>query len=370
MAPTPSLARLSLIARTGGQPADPKARRNERAITKFLELLPEELWDHIVTLAIDDGECAQLDELCKVKGMPWSGWCEDGSIYERVSARLGWYGDLPNWKAVQAHYNQQTGVEAPQSADAYFRHVCAQVRLLRNAHERARRQWGRRTATFGKELRRLLLDSRLHDWYPPYVASLAKYAVGLNWEVLEYVPGSIDESETVDEHPIRGYAEVALEAVRAHGVALQFVPGSIDFETGEQRVECIDGYVGIAARALRDDGMALAYVPGSRIAVRSNVPPLPPEAWYAELATIAVQTTPSSLNYVPHTHPEYVAIAEVAMRLEPSTLFYVPADLPDYAKVAEVAIRLNPDVIDDVPSTYADYDALEALAERVRTNPS
>tara|TARA_X000000368_G_scaffold256413_1_gene202685 strand:- start:390 stop:1580 length:1191 start_codon:yes stop_codon:yes gene_type:complete len=392
MAPTPSLARLSLVARTGAKKG-PKAAKGEGGAKEEKDLgwngLPEDLWWSIVAAIDEPDACAQIEKMCAPTpegeedvDYPWSGWCEDGSLYEWISVRLGWYGDLPDWAAVEAHYQEgrawatriDRDFKAFDNAKAYFSHVCAERRRLRDAHARRRR-----SAAYGEEVRRRLRDSHLRefdddgrlrrDWYHPYVASLAEYAVGLNWMALEYVPGSIDELEGVDEYPIHGYAEVALVAVRADGVALQFVPGSIDDSTGEQRVKCIEGYVEIAAHALRQTGMALAYVPGSRVVTRADVPPLQPAEWYSELATIAVQTTPDSLRFVPHTHPEYVAIAEVAVYSKPETLEYVPTDLPNYALLAELAITLYPDAIMYVPVTHPDHDALETLAESRGANP-
>lgn len=381
MALTPSLARLSLVARTG---APPPAKRDKTTIVEFSGRLPPELWDYIVTLVINNNECANLEQLCDVEGMPWSGWCEDHSLYEWVSARLGWYGDLPDWAAVEAHYREgrawatriNRSFNEFKNAKVYFSHVCAERRALRDAHARRRHR-----KTYAVEVRRRLLDSHLrefdddvprHGWYHPYVTSLAKYAVRLDWTVLEEVPGSMDEIKEFDMYPINGYVEVALAAVRADGVALQFVPGSIDDYTGEQRLACIDGYFEIAANALQNSGMALAYVPGSRVVTRAvgdDVPLLQPATWYAKLATLAVQTTPDSLKFVPHTLDEYNPIAEVAVYSAPETLEHVPPDHPYFTTLAEMAITIDADTIQFVPSDHPDYDALEALAKEKGANP-
>ena len=166
-------------------------------------------------------------------------------------------------------------------------------------------------------------------------------------------------------YPIKGYAKVALEAVRADGVALQFVPGSMDDYTGEQRYACTDAYFEIAANALLQNGMALAYVPGSRVVARAvgdDVPLLEPAAWYAKLATLAVQTTPESLRFVPHTLDQYTAIAEVAVYSVPATFRHVPTDLPDYVTLAELAITIDANAIELVPRDHPDYAKLEALS--------
>ena len=72
----------------------------------------------------------------------------------------------------------------------------------------------------------------------------------------EAVPEGVRQLRGEGTHAVERELEVALAAVRADGVALQFVPGSIDDYTGEQRLACIDGYFEIAANALQNSGMA------------------------------------------------------------------------------------------------------------------
>lgn len=386
MALTPSLARLSLVARTGAKAS--KATKGERGAKEGEDVgwnrLPEDLWWSIVAAIDEPDACAQIEKMCAATpegeenvDYPWSGWCKDGSLYERLSARLGWYGDLPDWAAVEAHYQEGRAwatrinrrFNAFENAAAYFSHVCAERRAIRDAHARRRRP-----KTYAMEVRRHLLDSHLrefdddgrrHDWYHPYVASLAKYAVRLDWMALEEVPGSMGEIKDLDEYPIKGYDEIALAAVRTDGVALQFVPGSIDDSTGEQRYACIDAYFEIATNALLQNGMALAYVPGSRVVnpeVGTDVPLLEPAAWYAKLATLAVQTTPESLRFVPHTLDQYTAIAEVAVYSVPATFRHVPTDLPDYALLAELAITIDANAIEEVPRDHPNYAELEEVS--------
>ena len=415
MAPTPSLARLSLLARTGGQPPDPKARRNERAITESefrAPRLPAELWDHIVTLAIDDGECAQLDELCKAEGMPWSGWCEDGSIYERVSARFGWYGDLPNWKAVQAHYQKgrEWGIElGANDPKAYFRNVCARLQRIRDLTQSYHRtSSGLANTVFG--LRTSKVDGEHVRWWdPPYAVPLAKYAVFLRPHFLEQVPGSMFYATPLNKkmHAARGtidgYAEIAKVAARKNGTTLKYVPGSINHRTGLKLLECIQEYVDIAKIALEDDGLALRYVPGSlslygdyfedvaplkeyaelaKVAVRSrgaalkHVPGsintgsiMQTRGWieeYAEIAKLAVVGDGEALRHVPPSHPKYATIAETAVTANPYQLIHVPDELPEYATIAGWAIQRDPAVIKYVPETHRDHGALEALAKAQR----
>ena len=416
MALTPSLARLSLVAHTGARAS--KAAKSEREAKEEKDIgwngLPKDLWWSIVDAIDEPDACAQIEKMCAPTpngtenvDFPWSGWCKDGSLYERINARLGWYGDLPNWKAVEAHYKEGrtwasrelARFKAFENEKAYFGHVCAERRKLRDAHDRRRR-----IGTYGAEMVRLLDDShmrkfdrdgRRYDWYHPYVVSLAKYAVGLKGMALEYVPGSMNDE--LIEIAINGYVEIAKAAVRADGVALQFVPGSINDFTGEQRIACIEEYEEIAEIALRKNGMALAHVPGSRVfsrPVADNVPLMEPVERYAELATVAVQTTPESLRFVPPSHSEYATIAEVAVRTdprvlwivddahdayvriaeiavyaEPATLMYVPGELPDYALLAELAIRKTPNVIEFVPTDNPAHDTLEALAKRLGADP-
>lgn len=156
MALTPSLARLSLVARTGARAS--KAAKGERGAKEEKDLgwngLPEDLWWSIVDAIDEPDACAQIEKMCAPTpegeedvDFPWSGWCKDGSLYERISARLGWYGDLPDWKAVEAHYQEGRAWDKRElarfnvfeNAKAYFGHVCAERRKLRDAHDRRQR---------------------------------------------------------------------------------------------------------------------------------------------------------------------------------------------------------------------------------------
>lgn len=420
MALTPSLARLSLVARTGAK----KARGGDEA----KEELPAELWTLIVALSADDDDdiCKKIKELCDMKSLAkWLGSCKDDSFFfEEINKHLGWYGDLPDWAAVKAHYQEgrawaerQDSLNVPTEAEtpnAYFRDVCIRrkrIRDLSRSYRTPRASY--MNIVFGSRMSERVGD-RMRYWYPPYTVSLAKYTAGLNWAFLELVPGSVKDDVasvafygTPEWGTIDGYAEIAKAAMsRASGLALKFVPGSINARTGEQKRKCIDEYAEIAKIALEHDGLALRYVPGSlvdladpevplskpieqyaelaKVAVRTNgfaLKYVPGSIGartgvqtrdfvekYAEIATVAVRAHATALNWVPPNHPKYAEIAQMAVEADPHALEYVPKELPNYAQIAEMAIRRSPDVIMYVPVDHVDYDALEALAERKGAN--
>lgn len=365
--PTPSLARLSLVARTGAPPPAQKPKRDKTTIAEFSGRLPPELWDYIVTLVINNNECANLEQLCDAEGMPWSGWCEDGLLYEWVSARLGWYGDLPDWEAVKAHYQEgrawakrQGRLNVPTEAKdpkAYFRDVCARRQRIWNLSRSYRTSMSSYVdIMFGSRMSERVGD-RMRYWYPPYAVSLAKYAVSLNWSLLERVPGSVQYGGTFDAEwgTIDGYAEIAKVAVHNNGIALKYVPGSINARTGEQKLKCIDGYAEIAKIALEQNGLALCYVPGSLVPLADHDVPLSdPLEQYAELAKVAVHANGFALKYVPGSInartgvrtrewiEEYAELAEVAVVANGAALRYVPPSHSEYATIAEVAMEKYP----------------------------
>jgi len=127
MATLPPLARLRTNA-----PAPAPAPATAAALPQ----LPDELWA-IVRDAIDDeNPCQAVQTMCRTNRL-FAGWCAEdgeGGLFDRLNLRLGWYGELANWAAVKAHYEDprtmelqpyfEPDVPAPATPKAYFAKVC------------------------------------------------------------------------------------------------------------------------------------------------------------------------------------------------------------------------------------------------------
>ena len=201
MARTPSLARLSLVARTGAPSPAERAKRGKNTIVQFSRRIPKELWDYILNFVIDENECANIEALCKGEGMPWSGWCKDGTLYEQLNARLGWYGPFASLEAVRAHF-ASPGTEVdwtvPETAMAYFQMVCAAFRGV------------------GTDLD-LIESGKFVDLHEgrPYFALLAKRVVRIDPKALRHVPY------------VPEYVEIATVAVREEGAVLEHLLSNV-----------------------------------------------------------------------------------------------------------------------------------------------
>ena len=266
MALTPSLARLSLAARTGAPPPTERVKRDKNTIVQFSGRIPKELWDYILNFVIDENACANIEALCKGEGMPWSGWCKDGTLYERLNARLGWYGDFASLKAVRAHFAPPGNVvdwTVPETAMAYFQTVCYAFRGVGTDRD---------LIEVGK-----FVD--LHEGRP-YFASLAKRVVRIDPEALRHVPY------------VPEYVEIATVAVREKGGAMShLLNDSVDYEE----------YVEIATIAVAQDPELVASVMSEWFDIIDiNVDQMPNEE-ASELATnIVIACMQSRAHDVEH----------------------------------------------------------------------
>ena len=198
MALTPSLARLSLAARTGAKPTTRARTENDEdgRPAQFSAQLPPDLWRLIITLGADDNVCDNINELCNqmalAKGI---GSCKDDSFFDEINARLGWYGDFASLEAVRAHFarpGNEVDWTVPETARAYFQTVCYAFRGVGTDLDLIER---------GK-----FVD--LHEGRP-YFASLAKRVVRIDPKALRHVPY------------VPEYFEIATVAVREEGGVLQ-----------------------------------------------------------------------------------------------------------------------------------------------------
>jgi|SaaInlV_125m_DNA_1040241.scaffolds.fasta_scaffold17346_2 hypothetical protein len=98
--------------------------------------LPSELWQIVLNAIDDENPCQAVQTLCRTNRL-FPGWCAEdgeGGIFDRLNLRLGSYGELANWAAVKAHYENPATMElqpyfepdvpAPATPKAYFAKVC------------------------------------------------------------------------------------------------------------------------------------------------------------------------------------------------------------------------------------------------------
>lgn len=348
--PLPCLARLPVVAT--GTP-EPKTSRGDGE-----EFFPAELWTKIVALAADANDpCTkrQIEELCEKQALAtWLPSCKDGSLYDELNARFGWYGDLSSMADVLRKHGESLSKAAniPKkpdelSAKRYLTFMCQRRAFLERRFDDLKRDpepvlgpnWnkGKLRATIREYLQGSPLDA-------PWVTALAKYVVDLDPQLLMLVPGSLvpliiakgwdltlsanslrllERSDLMHLVPnsdgrIAGYAEVAMAAVTKDGTSLQYVPGARPLPT--------DGL----SRHTSDIGEALeAYV--------GRYPEPVPN--FAELATIAVRTTPHCLKYVPPEHEKWTEIAKAAVRANAVNLVDVPEAHDDYDAILGAANR-------------------------------
>ena len=340
--PLPCLARLPVVAT--GTPSTKESRSN-------VEPLPAELWAKIVALTADDDACDKLDELCKKQHLAtWLPSCKDGSLHDELNARFGWYGDLSSMADVLREHGESLSKASKIPKDrlntkTYFKFICRRRSWLkRSFDDLAKDPDPVLVPNFHKKVLRDTIRQDLQGPLDaPWVTALAKYVVDLDPQLLMLVPGSfvpllidLDDDLSLSANVvghlqgsdimhfvpnsdgrIAGYAEVAMAAVEKNGTSLQYVPG---------------------ARPPPTDGRSL-HTPAMRKALEAYVGRYPkPVPNFAELATIAVRTTPRCLKYVPLDHPKWTEIAKAAVRAN--------------------AINLV-----DVPETHADYDAILGVAD-------
>jgi len=276
MALTPSLARLSLAARTGAKPTTRARTENgeDGRPAQFSAQLPPDLWRLIITLGADDNVCDNINELCNqmalVKGI---GSCKDDSFFDEINARLGWYGDFVSLEAVRAHFGRpDTEVDwtVPETAMAYFKTVCYAFRGV------------------GTDLD-LIKRGRFVDLHEgrPYFASLAKRVVRIDPEALRHVPY------------VPEYFEIATVAVREKGGAMShLLNDSVDYEE----------YVEIATIAVAQDPELVADVMSEWFDIIDiNVDQLPNE----EASTLATDIVIACMQSRAHDVEHLVSVMKV-----------------------------------------------------------
>ena len=337
--PLPCLARLPVVA-TGT-----KASRSDA------ETLPVELWTKIVALSADDDACEKLNELCRKQHLAkWMPSCKDGSLHDELNARFGWYGDLSGMAAVLQKHGESLSKAAKIPKDklntkTYFDFMCSrQDWLNRFFVDLAKDPDPVLGPNFHKKLLRATIRQDLQGPLDaPWVTALAKYVVGLDPQLLMLVPGSLVPYMVAADLDFQMPTNIRLILEKDGSSLMTLVPTS---KNGG-----IAGYAEVAMAAVTKDGASLRYVPGAQPPIQlDDNPPLrealkayegrypEPVPNFAELATIAVQTTPRCLKYVPPEHPKWTEIAKAAVRAD--------------------AINLV-----DVPETHADYDTLLGAAD-------
>ena len=326
--PLPYLARLPVVATGTPSTKEPKSDGEEFR-------LPAELWTKIVALTADDDACDKLDELCKKQHLAtWLPSCEDGSLHDELNARFGWYGDLSSMADVLREHGESLSKAAKIPKDGlntktYFKFMCSsQYWLKRSFDDLARTPEGKK---LHKSVLRKVISKELEGPLDaPWVTALAKYVVDLDPQLLMLVPGSFVPSIIAENLDLPYPIDVvrALEGT----TATRLVPNS------EGRIA---GYAEVAMAAVTKDGSSLRYVPGALddnpyALARVDTAPVPN---FAELATIAVRTTPRCLKYVPLDHPKWTEIAKAAVRANAINLVDVPETHADYDEILGVANR-------------------------------
>lgn len=265
--------------------------------------LPSELWSAIVNAVESEDPCEEVVGLCNVN-REWSGWCRDGSLYDKANRRLGWYGPYQTWAEVLQFYTTKGEPGARNlTPTAYFRKVC-------NA-------------------RREIVDLLLVDDNAEYDIQYKKY---LGVKVDEGLLSEVFKRELAQERMwrrkvedmlVHPYGEYLLKVtVQIDGLMLYHVPGSANYVGGET-LPAIRNYNTVAKLALKQDGRALEFVSWRR-----------PD--YSELACIAVQTHRLALKYVPGNNliPHW-KIPEVA----------------DFVKIAKLAVQYDERALEFVTNT-------------------
>lgn len=334
--PLPCLARLPVVAT--GTPSTKESRGDGE------EFLPGELWTKIVALMADANDpCTkrQIEELCGKQHLAtWLPSCKDGSLYDELNARLGWYGDLASIAAVLQKYGESLHAAAhyiPKkpdelSAKRYLTFMCTRRTRVKGHFDDLKKD---PDPELGPNWHKGALRARIRDFLQgpldaPWVTAIAKYVVDLDPQLLMLVPGSFVPSIIAKDldlpYPI--YVVRALEGTPA----TRLVPNS------EGRIA---GYAEVAMAAVTKDGSSLRYVPGALddnpyALARVDTAPVPN---FAELATIAVRTTPRCLKYVPLDHPKWTEIAKDAVRADAINLVDVPETHDDYDAIIGVVNR-------------------------------
>lgn len=406
----PRLSELRLKAapvRVGTQVKKPK---NEQlfSIEQFSDRLAgTDLWMRIVEVMAEEEPCDErIQTLCKSRGMPWSGRCEDGTLYEHLNVHLGFYGSFkthddarawyvarkranPDYAKVLVHHatpdatkNDLARLEV-FTAQQHFEDVCADRRMYKSFWDLIKRQKdeGLEVGSGLEAMYRIVVRHMVNPFDAPHVSANAKFIVGNDPNALEFIPGSpilvhryhdwdltmspydprlLDAKERVyiKFSPIADYPEIAMIAVKLNGRALQHVPGSFHPKLAMQLGAPCEGFDEIVMAAVEQDGMALGRVPGSQPDPREYDSPGPmlrfddedrndlsiiPLQNYVEVAKVAAKTTYLALKYV-----------KGSVSTSDGNRFYAPID--GYYEIAEAFVRKAGTALKWVPGSL-DWDA-------------
>jgi hypothetical protein len=179
----------------------------------------------------------------------------------------------------------------------------------------------------------------------PWVTALAKYVVDLDPQLLMLVPGSFAPYIIAYDLDLPQTADV-LRSIRGTSM-MRLVPNS----NGR-----IAGYAEVAMAAVTKDGTSLQYVPG------------------AQKLSIGIDDNPFVLSALtsfgpgPEPVPNFAELATIAVRTTPLCLRYVPLDHPKWTEIAKDAVRANAINLVDVPETHDDYDAIIGVVNRAEVS--
>lgn len=346
--PLPCLARLPVVAT--GTPSTKASRSN-------VEPLPPELWTKIVALTADDDACEKLDELCAKQHLAtWLPSCKDGSLHDELNARFGWYGDLSSMAAVLREHGESlskawAGIpnDGP-NAKTYFNFMCLWRHSLKYFFDKLARdpepEWG--PSPIKNVLRALIRACLQGPLDAPWVTALAKYVVDLDPQLLMLVPGSLVPLFVDNDWDLKRIPN-ALRLIERTSL-FYLVPNS------DGRIA---GYAEVAMAAVEKDGTSLQYVPGARPPILDNT----------QLSNPSLQEVLKAyVGRHPKPVPNFAELATIAVRTTPHCLKYVPLDHPKWTEIAKAAVRADARNLVDVPETHADYDAILGAADRAEVS--
>ena len=418
----PRLSELRLKAapvRVGTEVKKPK--KEQLSINQFSDRLAgTDLWMRIVEVMAEEEPCDErIQTLCKSRGMPWSGRCEDGTLYEHLNVHLGFYGSFkthddarawyvarkeadPNYAKVLVHYDATDATKNDLArlkvftAQQHFEDVCADRRMYKSVWDfiKHHKDEGREVGSGLATMYRLVVRHMVNPFDAPHVSAHAKFIVGNDPNALEFIPGSpilvhryhdwdltrspddpllLDAKEKVflNFSPIADYPEIAMIAVKLNGRALQHVPGSFHPKLAMQLGAPCEGFDEIVMAAVEQDGMALGRVPGSqpdpgeydRVGAmlrfddegRNDLPIIPLQN-YVEVAKVAAKTTYMAIRYV-----------KGSIDLLDGRQFYAPID--GYYEIAEAFVRKGGYALREVPGSV-DQDTIDKeLAQEGKQRP-
>tara|TARA_Y100000389_G_scaffold117438_1_gene114658 strand:- start:1695 stop:3182 length:1488 start_codon:yes stop_codon:yes gene_type:complete len=405
----PRLSELRLKAapvRVGTKPQKTKKEIEPSSILHFSNRLANrDLWIRIVEVMAEEEPCDErIQTLCKSRGMPWSGRCEDGTLYEHLNVHLGFYGSFkthddarawyvarkeadPNYAKVLVHDDAPDATKNDLArlkvftAQQHFEDVCADRRLYKSFWDLIKHQKdeGRVVSSGLERTYRLVVRHMVNPFDAPHVSAHAKSIVGNDPNALEFIPGSPilvhryhdwdllrspDDPQLLDTKekvyikfsPIADYPEIAMIAVKLNGLALQHVPGSFHPKLAMQLGAPCEGFDEIVMAAVEQDGMALGRVPGSQPGS------MLPEAYERPGSMLRFDGEGrNDLPIIPLQN--YVVVAKVAAKTAHGAIRYVKgsisifdgnqfyAPIDGYYEIAEAFVRKDGHALRWVPGS-------------------